>query len=168
EAPVGFKDRSLGLIVYGVVELALAALVGLFALLSFAGWIFSRSMGSPFAGGDYPLGMMIGAVVLYLLVAAFFAAVGVGSFLARRWACAVMLAASWTWLVLGVITFIIWLLVLPRFDTYMTASMASAGATPPPGFQTTFAVIVTIFSAFLYIAMPLAFLLFYRSRHVQA
>jgi MFS family permease len=161
-APV-YKDRSTGLVLFGVLELGIALL----CLLGFAFMLLSVGMTAAGAVPAAP-GMNRGAILsgssFYLAVAAFFGSVGVGSLLARRWARTLMLIVSWLWMAVGIFAAIAVVFILPgMFDRLAaTGGLESAQAA-------TFARGCTIvLVVILYILLPLAFLLFYRSPHVKA
>jgi hypothetical protein len=88
---------------------------------------------------------------------------GVGSIRARRWACELLLSLSWIWLLTGICTFLICILVVPG----VMRELGAAEALPPE--MTLLVVLVTIgIVGLLYVVLPGLFVLFYRSPHVAA
>lgn len=156
---VEHKDRAVWLTVFGIVELLLAGMC-LLGLL-FAGLSMALSAGEM----GMPVTYMIPGLFFYLAAAVFWAWMGVGSILARRWARALMLATSWLWLIFGIITVLFLCVMLPR----MFSQIAGQHAEPAMAGVMMFTM---VFSALFYgvflVAMPLVFLLFYRGANVKA
>ena len=158
-----YKDRSTGLVLFGVLELGIALL----CLLGFAFMLLGVGMAATGAIPETP-GMNRGAIVsgalFYLGIAAFFGAMGVGSLLARRWARTLMLIVSWLWLAVGIFAVIAVVFFLPNMFEQIAATEG-----PDSAQVATFAKgCVTAMIAVLYILLPLAFLFFYGSPHVKA
>lgn len=155
-----YKNRRGGLIFFGIVEiligLACAALVPLMVLGTV---MAARSMGKPITWLD--VRQMVPGGVLYLLMAVFFVWMGIGSIMARRWARAIMLVASWLWLLTGV--------VVMGFTAFLVRSILAqaAQAAPAAGQAKVALVIMGAVLGFIYVLLPAVFMLFYRSRHVR-
>jgi len=156
--PVTFKDRAVGLILYGSVEILIGGLCALLVPLM----VFTAFVPQP-DGQPAGLLMMLPAIGLYAVAAVFFVWIGIGSILARRWARAVMLVCSWMWLIVGAMSMIIVMWMMPDMFDHM-----------PPGQQLPREMILVMqivmggFMGCIYILMPLAFVLFYQSKHVGA
>jgi hypothetical protein len=102
------------------------------------------------------------SLAVYGLAAVAFIWLGVGSIRARRWAAAVMLALSWLWLITGAVAMASLWLMMPRLQDL-------AGLAELPGGAMTVALVTTsLLLGFIYVLLPLAFVLFYRSPHVAA
>jgi MFS family permease len=132
--PAQYRDRRRGLIGFGILEIALGGL----SLLSLAGLFLARVMS--FAVVVYGLG---GAALIWL---------GIGSILCRRWARALLLIGSWSWLVGGVIA----------LGFYAGVIRDLFAAADPAGW------LAVGIGAVFFIALPGALVLFYRSPEVQA
>jgi len=156
--PGAFKDRSVGLLVYGILTVLLGLLFLLFVpLLLFAGSVNAAAHTGP-QPSFWPMIGICGvlAVVNILL--------GIGSVMRRRWARALLLIASWGWLIIGIFVVIGSALILPT-----ALQGAPAGQEQIlPGTQLMITVAVLLFYSAIFIALPLAWLLFYRSAHVKA
>jgi len=156
--PATFKDRTVGLIVCGSVQVLIGGLCALMAPLMLLVTLIPQPGGTPAS-----LQLMAPAVGFYGMVAVFFIWIGIGSILARRWARAVMLVCSWMWLIVGAMSMVNLLWMMPHMFDQM-----------PPGQQMPWGMILVTqivtggFAGCTYILLPLAFVLFYRSEHVWA
>jgi hypothetical protein len=157
-----FRDRKAGLIAFGIVLI----LYGVLCLLMVPVMLFSLSAASSLkAGSVAPMtaGTMISAVLVYVLEAAWFIGLGIGSILARRWARALLLITSWYGFIFGILTLGFILLFLPTlYDSLsangqMSRQMVSVMQYVMIGLMVVFCII-----------MPGLFVLFYGSRHVKA
>ena len=156
--PAQFKDRTAGLVAYGSVEILIGGLCALLIpLMVFAAFI--PQPGGPAVG----LRMMLPAVGVYTIAAVFFIWIGVGSILARRWARAVMLICSWLWLIVGVTAMVGWIWLMPNIFDNMPP-----GQQVPPGFVLVMQIVMGAITGCIYLVLPLAFVLFYQSKHVWA
>ena len=158
--PEAHKDRSAGLVVFGIIEIAIGAFCALLIPLALAVTLASRTIEGLGAGLDVrTLGP---SLALYAVIAVVFVWIGIGSIRARRWAAAVMLSLSWLWLISGALAMIgLWLL-MPRIGDL-------AGIADLPGGTMTLALVTTsLLVGFIYVLLPLAFVLFYRSPNVAA
>jgi hypothetical protein len=146
-----FKDRRDALIAMGV----LVILGGLFLLL--LGGI-SLLPAVLLKNQSYNTMMVLPAVVIYFLTAGWLITMGIGTIRAKRWACRLMLAASWFSLFIGIMATAMMVLILPgAFSRQMpreTATIVTA--------------IVFLFTGFIYLVIPLIGILFYSGRNVRA
>lgn len=157
-----FKDRRTGLIVFGTLELLIAV-----AILGMSGLNFAMSFKAlefvPPGGPPTSRVALLSAGFLYLALALGAAILGVGSIRCRRWARALNLVLAWIGLVLGAASLLALLLVWPS----LTEAIAGPAAQPQPGFA--FILGCMAFGlVFVYLVLPAAFVLFYRSRNVKA
>ncbi len=157
-------DRRTGLIVFGIFALVIGGLSSCVTILTPLGLLMAGAM--PRTPGVPPpdLRSLVSAVVVYGVVAAAFIAGGIASIRARRWARPFMLSVSWTWLLIGVFGMVMWIALLPSMRGMMTPA---GGPAPPAAFQDTMIWIMSGVMVVLYLALPAAFILFYRSRHVR-
>jgi hypothetical protein len=156
--PAAFKDRTVGLVIYGSVEILLGGLCALMVPMM----VFVALIPQP---GGPPMGlrMMLPAAGFYAVVAVFFIWIGIGSILARRWARAVMLVCSWMWLIFGVVGMVNMLWIMPHmFDNMPPGQQA------PPQMILVMQIVTGGFMGCIYFVLPLVFVLFYRSKHVLA
>lgn len=150
----GINDRSFGLVIFGVVEILIGAGCALLAPLSL--------VAASLTGTADPRSV-VPTMILYTVVAAVFIWLGVGSIRARRWACELTLSLSWIWLVTGVCSMVIGVWLVP----VMLRGMAVA-SNFPPNFVLFLSLGVFVITGVLYVVLPGAFVLFYRSPEVIA
>ncbi len=157
-----YRDRTVGLVIFGILQFLFGLLCALIMLLTVLSTLAMRGMGGP-AGASMNARMMLPALLLYGLAAAWFITMGVGSMLARRWARALVLVTSWIWLVVGLGGIVVLLVMMPAiFD-----QMQEVGQMPPAAAVAMKVFMVGFFLLF-YIIIPGVLVLFYGSRHVKA
>jgi hypothetical protein len=153
-----YRDRKTGLIVFGIAEILIGSLCALAIPLALIGQILSRR--SPNA----PHMQVLPILAVYTLLAVTFIWLGIGSTLARRWARALLLCMSAVGLCGGVIGCVVLAFVMPRmFD-------AIAQNSPQPMQPSAVALMKTVAMSVIfviYIVIPGALFLFYRSPHVK-
>lgn len=152
-----FKDRSVGLIIVGVVEILIG--LGCALLIPLSLLVVAVSGGWGVGGTD--LRSTLPLLVLYGVASVGFCWIGVGSIRARRWARDLMLSLSWIWLVTGVCNFVATLILLPLLLGDVTSSY-------PPEFVPYIKLITVVIIGILYVLLPGAFIVFYRSPDVAA
>ena len=159
EATPHLKDRTLGLIFFGVVSI----LIGVFCALLIPLMFLSMGLSETVAGSGVDSRSAWSASALYGVTAVAFVWLGIGSIRARRWACELLLSLSWIWLLTGICSMVVGMLVVP-----IAIRGLSAGSDLPP--EMALIVIVVTFGviALLYVVLPALFVLFYRSPHVAA
>ena len=156
-----FKDRRGGLIAFGVFQLLIAAC--LFLLAAFMLFIPAAELAKSQPPGAPPPPMEA-AAALYGVMGAVFAALGIGSILAKNWARIGTLIVCWFWLGIGVISMLVEALVLPS----ILRNSPPAQQNLPGNFGHTVVMVVLIFGALFGVVLPGIFLLFYHSKNVRA
>lgn len=139
-----YKDRSTGLMVFGILTLLLGCLVGLFVpLMLFGQMMAAKAPNAPPAN----LAAILPAVVIYGGLAVALIWLGIGSIKAWRWARALLLIFSWSWLVMGIFMTV----VMPFFMAKVFANLppdARTGQPPmPPAAITGMIVFMVLFFA---------------------
>ena len=151
-----FKNRRPGLIGCGIVHLLFGLMfVGFSALMVLMITAMPKAAQQP----AMPIGMTVYTSLFYLLLAALFVTLGIGSMMARRWAPPLIQVTSWGWLLCGTLGGAVALLVMPK-----------ALATLPnqePGAAAAAMGCMAVMFGLCGVAVPLAFVLFYRSPHVK-
>jgi hypothetical protein len=153
-----FKDRRAALKVFGVLEILFNALAGLMTLLTLLS-VFTTARQ---VQNGMSLSQMIVNAIPFCVAAVALTWLGVGSFQARRWAHALSLVMSWSWLLIGISVCAFWVFYMP-----------SMLKTAPPqrqmaeGVQMVFMLFALAFSVFIFIVVPSIFVCFYQSRHVK-
>ncbi len=150
-----YRDRSSGLVIFGVLEILLGLLCALLVPLTVVAWWVS--------GGSTSFGSYFPVLVIYAVTAVGFIWLGVGSIRARRWARDLTLAFSRIWLVTGICSVLVIAFLLPG----ILGGMGGAEGIPP---EALFVASVIIFAilGLIYVLLPAAFVLFYRSPDVAA
>ena len=153
------KDRTLGLIIFGVVSI----LIGGFCALLIPLMFLSVALSETVTGGGVDVRSASSASALYGFMAAVFVWLGIGSIRARRWARELLLSVSWIWLLTGICSMVIGILVVPA----VVGGTGVDTGIPP---EMTMIVMLVIFALIgsLYVVLPALFVLFYRSPHVAA
>jgi hypothetical protein len=157
---VPFKDRRTGLIVFGIVEMILGALVALLIPLMILGQVMAAQTGQP---GVSPR-QMIPGVVVYGILAAMLITLGIGSCKTRRWARALSLVLAWSWFSVGVITLAVMAFILPS----ILANPLPQGQALPESARLAVMIFSLIFMGIIMVVVPGVLVFFYQSRHVKA
>jgi hypothetical protein len=157
-----FKDMKTGLIVFGIIQIIFGGFFVLMVPFAIFGMIASAFLDESSAAAMSPT-MMIPAVLLYSLLAAWCISMGIGSIKARRWARALLLVTSWLWLVGGIVGFIYLLLFMPdMFEKMGENEQIPAGAILIVKY------VVMVFMAVFYVIIPAVYVLFYGNKNVKA
>lgn len=159
---VPYKDRKTGLAIFGAIQIAMGALCALMVPLMIMGMLAAAVMDKS-ADSGISARTMIPGVLVYVLMAAYFIWLGIGSIQARRWARALCLAGSWLWLVSGVTGMAFMLLFMP--DMY---EQMSKDGQIPANVVTVIKYVTFGFMTVIYIIIPGSFILFYGSKNTQA
>jgi len=148
---IEFKDRRLGCIVFGAVEIAMGCLCALMIPLLF----FALAEAPPDAGLDYRTTGL--GVAVYACLAVALVWLGIGSILCRRWARVLLVVASWSWLLVGVLA----------MGAAAFAMQLSTRESANP-LAALILIVTEVFLAVFFVALPGAMALFYQSKHVKA
>ena len=159
EGGTTFKDRKVGLVVFGIFQILLGILCTLFLPLMILAALLDKNNAS-----GSSLSMMIPALLVYASLAAWFITMGIGSIMARRWARALSLIASWLWLIFGLSGFLFILVIMPD----MFKQMNQGGQQMPPAAIAVAKAVMFGMLSVIYVILPAMFLFFYQSRHVKA
>src|SRR5208282_5179824 len=159
--PPAYKDRSTGLLVFGIVEICLGGLAVLAALFTLLSTVLVSRAAAPRLAVAAPV------ILLYILLGVVFVTLGAGSIGARRWARALTLIVSWIWLIGGICGLIIALAVVPATMRATIANMPQGPRPVPAGLMAAIVSLMAAFAALFYVVLPLVLILFYRSRDVR-
>jgi len=166
--PAPYKDRSAGLLIFGILTLLLGCLAGLFVPLMLFGQAAAARTGNP----PTPVAALLPGMCVYGVLAVALIWLGIGSIMARRWARALLLIFSWTWLVMGVVTTLFMVFFMPKMLANTGAGTAEVGAGQHHSLGSaeidTIMVIMLVVFGVLFVLLPAAWVFFYKSRHVQA
>ncbi len=164
-----YRDRSTGLMIFGIVQVILGLLAALMVPLIGLSAVLSRV--SP-AGHLRPV-QYISSIATYAFASATLLVLGLGSISIKRWARALTLVISWYWLVTGALMTILLTAVLPVSVRGFLAQARQAATTAAPapdvstGIMAVILTVIIVFVAFFLIAVPIGFLLFYSRKDVE-
>jgi hypothetical protein len=161
---MSYKDRSTGLVVFGILTILMGCLTGLFVPLL----LFGHAASAKATGAPAPFSAILPAVLIYGMLAVALVWLGIGSIMARRWARALMLIFSWSWLIMGLLVLLFMVFLMPK----TLANLSSSGTTSHPALPSaamgTVIVVVLLTFGVLFVILPAVWTLFYNSRHVKA
>lgn len=158
ETASSFEDRSLGLVIFGVISVLIGVCCALLIPLN----LVAVGLAGP-AGAVVDTPSALSASALYGVIAGAFVWLGIGSIRARRWACELMLSLSWIWLLTGVCSLALGIVVVPKLVREIAISSGL-----PADVATLLILVIFGVIAFIYVVLPGAFVLFYRSPQVAA
>lgn len=160
-----FKDRKVRLILFGILQLALGALCVLLVCFMILGMFMAASLNRDATTPIAPMNIsfMIPGMLVYLLAAAWFISMGIGSIMTRRWARALVLVSSWLWLIGGIGGFAGVLVFMPA----MYDQMGKTGQMPP-GAIAIMKYVMMAFMALFCVIIPGLLVLFYSGKNVKA
>lgn len=151
-----YKDRRLGLTLFGILWILLGLLMGAMALLLLVGFL-AGAQGQP---GAPPVRLIAPAGLLYIALGVAFITLGIGSIMATRWARALILVLSWFWLITGVLSIFFLFFMLPRMFETLPADQAAM--------KPVIIGCMSVLFGVMFLLLPGLTVLFYRSPHVKA
>ena len=190
--PVLEKSRAGGLVAFGVISIVIGSGLLLIGAIGIVGLYMMARMGP--AGTADATAALAGMMILIAVLAALLFWVGIGSIRCRRWVRPVILPLAWAWLVSGLLAVVTMAAAgfadHPNQPASTTVTIQGTGATPTvattnatpatpsataPATQPAAAVrpqtaeIIFIIAAMslVALALPLAYILFYRSPNVR-
>jgi hypothetical protein len=162
--PLPYKNRSVGLTIFGILTILLGCVTCLVIPLM----LFGQMAASKTSGSSAPVSTILPAVFIYGVLAVALIWLGIGSIMARRWARALLLIFSWCWLLIGVVTVVFMAFLLPN----MLANLPSDGTSDHPAVSSTVmtGIMIGAFTVvgIIYVILPAIWTFFYSSRHVKA
>ncbi len=160
-----FKDRSTGLIVFGILTVLFGCLCGLFVPLMLAGQAMAAK--APNAPA-HNAAAILPAIGIYGGLAVALIWLGIGSIQKRRWARALLLIFSWSWLVMGIFMTAIIPFVMGKAMANLPPDAKTGKPAMPPGAATGMVIGMTIFFLVFLVLVPALWVFFYGSRHAKA
>lgn len=162
-SPLPFKDRKTGLVIFG----AITVLMGCCSALLVPLVIFGRTLAAN-SSNPPPSSPIVFPVVLYGFFAVALVSLGIGSIRARRWARAILVIWSWSWLIIGVMSLLVFAFMAPQ----LIATIQAARLPGQPEFTATtrYILVLTpiVILGTMYVLLPLTWALFYSGRNVKA
>jgi hypothetical protein len=163
-APLPYKDRSTGLIIFGILTILLGCVAGLFVPLMLVG----QAVSAKTTGAPAPFATILPTLSIYGILAVALVWLGIGSIMARRWARALLLIFSWSWLIIGLLVFVFMAILMPK----MLANLSASGTTIRPAMPSAAitGMMIGMFLVFgvIFVILPALWTFFYHSRHVKA
>ncbi len=160
-----YKNRSTGLIIFGILTLLLGCLAGLFVLLMLFGQMMAAK--APNAPPVNHAAMLPG-MAFYGLLAVALVWLGIGSIKARRWARALLLIFSWSWLIMGICMTAVMPFFMAKVMANLPPNAKTGPSAMPPGAIIGMVIGMTIFFLGFFVLVPAVWTFFYNSRHVKA
>jgi len=158
--PPPIKDRRVGMIMFGILDILLACL----CLLLLAAMALSQAMLGRTTGQAMDLRLLLPSMLFYLLLAIALVWLGIGSIRCRRWARALTLIFAWPWLCTGLLTIPLMAIIMPK----ALANSMPQGGQISPGIMTMILVMQMAFMGVFFLLLPLLLVLFYGSRNTKA
>lgn len=157
-----YRDRSTGLVIFGVFQIILGLLAALMVPFVALGAFMSRIT----PGGAMRPGQIISGILTYAFLAAALLSLGIGSVQRKRWARALTLVTSWYWLIMGALVTVLLTAVLPVTMKGVLAQMQQNTADSPSpelstGVMAVLLTLIIILAAFFLVFVPIAFVVFY-------
>jgi hypothetical protein len=160
---VEYQDRKAYLIAFGILTMLMGCIMALFVpLIIWAQFVSAKVTHVPPSSQS-----IIPAAIFCCLFAVNFIWLGIGSILTRRWARALLLIFSWSWLAIGIVSMAYLAFLLPQIMTVLDSSVRSSQTSAPKGLTTTIMIVQGILSLIVYVIVPGVWVLFYRSRNVR-
>ena len=160
-----YKDRSTGLMIFGILTLLLGGLAGLFVPLMLFGQMMAAK--APNAPPVNLSGILLGAGI-YGCMAVALIWLGIGSIQKRRWARALLLIFSWSWLVMGIFMTVSMPFFMAKVFANLPANPKTGQPGMPPAAITGMIVFMILFFGVFFVVVPAVWTFFYNSRHVKA
>jgi hypothetical protein len=107
-------------------------------------------------------------VAVYGVLAVVLIWLGIGSIMARRWARALLLIFSWTWLGMGVLMTVAMAFIMPKVMSNLPANAPAGQPALPPGAIAGMIVFMLLFFGVAFVLLPALWTFFYSSRHVKS
>jgi hypothetical protein len=152
-----FKDRSVGLSVYGFMQIVMGGFSALLVPFMLLSVVFNPQSGTSAA-------QMIPAAGMYAALAIALVWLGIGSIRARRWARALTLVLAWMWLAMGVVTLVVMIVWMPKMADILAAQGEQI---PPHAAPIMYGVMLSMMSC-MYLVLPGIFIVFYGRADVKA
>ena len=160
-----YKDRSTGLMIFGILTLLLGCLAGLFVPLMLLGQMMAAK--APNAPPTNAVAI-VPAVAIYGGLAVALIWLGIGSIKARRWARALLLIFSWSSLIMGICMTAVAPFVMAKAFANLPSDARTGQPAMPPAAITAMVIGMTIFFFVFSVLVPAVWTFFYNSRHVKA
>lgn len=165
EIPMPHKDRSGGLMAFGIMTILLGCLCGLMVFFMVLGQVMMvRNPNMPPSN----FSAIVPGMLTYVVLAVALVWLGIGSIQVRRWARALLLIFSWSWLLMGVLGMFFMIFFIPEMTAAMSAAQPPGQPAAPPVAMAAVMVFSCIIMGIFMVVLPAVWVFFYSSRHVKA
>jgi hypothetical protein len=163
--PPAYKNRSGGLVVFGVFTILLGVFSAFMVPMMLLGQALNaRNPNAPASS----LAMLLPGLFLYGGLAVVLIWLGIGSIKCRRWARALLLIIAWSWLVMGVAGMGVMVVIMPKVLANISSNMPSNQPGLSPAALDSVMMVSCLVVGFIFILIPAVWVFFYGSRHVKA
>jgi hypothetical protein len=160
-----YKNRTTGLVVFGVLTLLFGCLAELVVPLMLFGQMMAAKV--PNAPPTNTMALLL-PVAIYGTLGVTLIWLGIGSIRARRWARALLLILAWSSLAWGIIMTAVMPFILNKALANLPPNAQNGQPSMPPAAVTGMVVGMTLFFFVFGVLVPALWTFFYGSRHVKA
>jgi hypothetical protein len=118
-------------------------------------------------GAPHGTAVILPVVAVYGSLALALMWLGIGSIKTRRWARALLLIYSWSWLVTGVISLAVMAVLSPQFLHAIESAQPHGQVELPRAAKSVILLIPALMMLIIFLILPLIWVLFYGSKHVK-
>ena len=162
---MSYRDRSTGLMVFGILTILLGCLSGLLVpLMLFGQAMAAASTHAP----QLNFSLILPAILIYGGLAVALVWLGIGSIMAKRWARALLLIFSWSWLVMGILDMVVMAVIMPKVLANLPSTGTAGHPAPNPAIMDGVMFMIFVVDGFILVLLPAIWTFFYKSRHVKA
>jgi hypothetical protein len=163
-SPLAFKDRKTGLVIFGILTLLMGVGCAFFVPLVIVG----QTMSPKSPDTSRAIAVILPVVGVYGSLAVALVWLGIGSIKTRRWARALLLIFSWSWLITGVISLVVMAMLVPQFLQAIESAQPRGQAGLSQATKSVIILIPALMMLIILLILPLIWVLFYGSKHVKA
>ena len=160
-----YYDRSTGLMIFGVLTIGLGCMAALGTFFIVIGQLLAASI--PNGPPPMPFSAILPGICVYVILAVALIWLGIGSIRARRWARALLLIFSWSWLAMGLFEMVAMAFIMPKVLANLPATVPAGHAAPPAAVMDGVMVVMFLVFGVIFVIMPAVWTYFYSSRHVK-
>jgi hypothetical protein len=163
DEPAPYTDRSTGLMIFGILTFLLGCLAGLFIPLI----LFGQAASAKRTGNATPFSAILPGITVYGILAVALVWLGIGSAMARRWARALLLIFSWSWLMIGVFALVFMVYFVPKVMANLPTNSAAGHPAAPAAMGIVMVIVILVFG-FGFVLLPSVWIFFYSGKNVKA
>ncbi len=148
--PAQFKDRKVGLVIFGAATALMGCCCALLVpLMIFATKMAARSANPPPAAPNIlPVAVLYGALAVVLIW------LGIGSIMTRRWARALLVIWSWSWLIAGLGAIAVTAVMAPHLAVAIQAAQPGRSELSS-GARSAIILVPMMIFGFMFVLLPL-------------